>query len=535
MFSRLGLGHLVLSLAIVASLVAFANTFYSAYRVQRDILISNALEANRVYAAKLAESTANFVKAAQQQLAVSAALMRERRLSQAELESEADRLLRQTDSFNSVLIVDAHGIVRAASPARLKLNGRHLISEGAREVLKARAPHISQAYLSTAGNLVVNISQPILSRDGEYLGYVAGTVYLKEKSILHTLLGEHYYRDGSYLYVVDCHGRILYHPDAKRIGATISSNPAIRAVIGGEAGSKHVVNSEGIEMLTGYAPIPAAGWGVVAQRPTSATLAEMDKLTLAVLENTLPATLLLLIAIWYLARLISAPLRQLAEGTKQKDAATAARSIGKIRPWYFEATQLKQTILEGLSLIEQQIDALSEAATTDPMTGLSNRRGLAAKLQNWSAAGKNFSVIALDVDHFKRVNDTYGHDAGDKVICHIAKLMRECSRKGDFLCRTGGEEYLMLLPNCSTSATHQIAERLRRRTETTPTPGVCAVTISLGIASWPDSSTNTEKALALADAALYAAKNQGRNRTVMDATIAGHRDKHSLEAAATTE
>lgn len=519
LYRRLGLGHLVLALAVFSLLAAFANTLYSAYRVQREILLTNALEANRVYAAKLADSTANFVRSAQQQLAVSASLLGARPFGRQALEDEAWRLLHQTDSFNSVLIVDARGTVLAVMPTTLNLAGKQLDSEGARAALDARQPRITQAYVSAAGNLVVNISQPILGKDGRYLGYVAGSIYLREKGILHALLGEHYYRDGSYLYVVDRAGRILYHPDNGRIGKVARDNPIVADVIAGKAGTRRIANSRNIDMLAGFAPVPVAGWGIVAQRPVAATLAEMDRLTLAVLRDTVPLVIASLLAAWYLAGLIAKPLRQLAQATGEKDTAATLRSIQGIRAWYFEARQLKQAVLEGLATLQAQIGALNEAAVTDPMTGLRNRRALSAQLRNWGAAAQPFAVIAIDVDRFKRVNDTYGHEAGDKVICHIARLMRECSRQGDFLCRAGGEEFLMLLPGCGAAEAMLIAERLRQRTAATPAPGVCAVTVSLGVASWPESHGSMERVLALADAALYAAKEQGRNRTVADASL----------------
>ncbi|MGT2455619.1 GGDEF domain-containing protein [Cupriavidus basilensis] len=127
---------------------------------------------------------------------------------------------------------------------------------------------------------------------------------------------------------------------------------------------------------------------------------------------------------------------------------------------------------------------------------------------------RSFSIIALDIDRFKKVNDTYGHDAGDRVIMNIASMMKKCSRSADILCRSGGEEFLMLLPDTEIANAGEVAERLRLQTAQCETSGVGYVTISLGIASWPESSPDMGQALKLADTALYAAKEQGRNRVV---------------------
>ncbi len=109
---------------------------------------------------------------------------------------------------------------------------------------------------------MIQISHPVFDDDGNYLGYLGAGIYLNEPNILHSLLGEHYYRDGSYLYVVDTQGRLIYHQDPTRIGEVIKGNPAIDAVITGVTGSQRLTNSKGIDMLTGYAPVPRIGWGV---------------------------------------------------------------------------------------------------------------------------------------------------------------------------------------------------------------------------------------------------------------------------------
>ena len=129
----------------------------------------------------------------------------------------------------------------------------------------------------------------------------------------------------------------------------------------------------------------------------------------------------------------------------------------------------------------------------------------------------SFSIIAIDIDHFKRINDNFGHDMGDKVIQLVAKLMTDSFRGADVLCRSGGEEFLMLLPGTDLKAATFLAERLRANTELSEMPdNVHNITISLGLSFWSvDSEATIEESLSLADKALYAAKNQGRNRVVV--------------------
>lgn len=254
-FFHMDLRRLILLLALFSAVFTLANGFYATYRVQRQQLMDSSLESNRAYARKLAESVDVFLLAAQQQLAYSATALAENFANPQLLAAEVERLRLQTDSFNSVSIVDAQGWVKAISPEALHIKGQQLNSAGPLDALRKRRPLISPPFISVAGNLLVLVSQPIIDRQGRYRGYVGGTIYLKKKSILKNLLGEHYHRDGSYLYVVDQSRRLLYHPDPARLGQPVGQNRVIDAVLRGESGSLREPNSLGVEMLAGFAPM----------------------------------------------------------------------------------------------------------------------------------------------------------------------------------------------------------------------------------------------------------------------------------------
>ena len=180
---RTDLRTLIALLAIVSIVVTLTNTLYATWRVQRMALIDSTLEANRAYATKLASTTEIFFQLAQSQLHYSARLLGENFDDPALLRQEVDRLREQTSSFNSVAVVDASGVVKAISPESLMLQGMHLTSDASREALSARQPAISKPTISAANNLIIFVSWPIWSRDGHYLGYVGGTIYLKKKKI----------------------------------------------------------------------------------------------------------------------------------------------------------------------------------------------------------------------------------------------------------------------------------------------------------------------------------------------------------------
>jgi two-component system cell cycle response regulator len=163
--------------------------------------------------------------------------------------------------------------------------------------------------------------------------------------------------------------------------------------------------------------------------------------------------------------------------------------------------------------------ALQGQANTDPRTGLSNSRAFDAALEAaLREAGKDtrIAVLMLDLDHFKDVNDRHGHPAGDEALRAFAGVLRSCMRDGDLAARYGGEEFAVLLTGTDEGTALAVGERIRSRTESTLislAPGVTErVTVSIGVAIAPDQGLDRIPLLRLADAALYDAKQAGRNR-----------------------
>ncbi len=167
-----------------------------------------------------------------------------------------------------------------------------------------------------------------------------------------------------------------------------------------------------------------------------------------------------------------------------------------------------------------------ELAVADPLTGLYNRRYMESQvgLMVDAAAnrGRALSVLALDVDFFKSVNDTHGHAAGDRVLIELAERLKQHTRSMDLPCRVGGEEFLVVLPDTDASVAQQIAERLRMAIcgapfNAGPAAPLLPVTVSIGIAAFEDSSDTLAEMLRRADEALYRAKREGRNRVISEA------------------
>jgi diguanylate cyclase (GGDEF)-like protein/putative nucleotidyltransferase with HDIG domain len=160
-------------------------------------------------------------------------------------------------------------------------------------------------------------------------------------------------------------------------------------------------------------------------------------------------------------------------------------------------------------------EQLARQADTDALTGVANRRSferaLAGEVERSQASGRPLSFVLVDLDHFKRFNDTYGHLAGDAALIQVARLMTETSREGNLIARVGGEEFAWLLPDTTETEALEAVERLRRQLQDEPIDGVGLVTLSAGITQLAEGGTALEL-YSYADTALYAAKRLGRNR-----------------------
>jgi diguanylate cyclase (GGDEF)-like protein len=161
---------------------------------------------------------------------------------------------------------------------------------------------------------------------------------------------------------------------------------------------------------------------------------------------------------------------------------------------------------------------LELAARTDPLTGLANRRHFSQELEHelerCRRDGRPLTVIVCDLDHFKDVNDSYGHMAGDRVLRLVADVLAEHSRAIDLPARFGGEEFAIILPDTDLDAGEVAAERLRREIEHRSALAGPPVTLSLGVACTQQVGLAQDALYRAADRALYAAKDTGRNRTV---------------------
>lgn len=276
------------------------------------------------------------------------------------------------------------------------------------------------------------------------------------------------------------------------------------------------------------------GWWVVARQPMETAYADAHRVLWMALALGLVTGLLTAWIAWRLARHVSSDLKQLARAATTAQTAHDIDSIPLLHS-NREVFQLSQALSEithkllrtnkemqeqvHIRTLElQQANAELECqARTDPLTGLLNRRGFEPLAQVALAlavrSGRPLSVLILDIDFFKHINDQFGHNAGDLVLTHLAHLLHKRLRQTDIVARFGGEEFVVLLPDTDAEDALRTCHSLLRAIEETPIPQVGHITASAGLSSLrADDAGGLADMLRRADQALYQAKRTGRNR-----------------------
>jgi diguanylate cyclase (GGDEF)-like protein len=286
----------------------------------------------------------------------------------------------------------------------------------------------------------------------------------------------------------------------------------------------------GREVIGTLEYVPQVSWLVISEISGEAAFQQVRRFR----DVALLVIAFLLIAVtlsaYRLGRLIARPLDRLTKAAGEVAAGDLAvdlpaapgggevgyltdvfnHMVYRLREGRIELDRINETLLKK----NEELELLS---TTDSLTGLSNHRSLMKRLDDEVARFKKdkhgFSVLVGDVDHFKQYNDAFGHPAGDEVLQRIAEIMRGSTRKGDCCARYGGEEFVIVLPNTAIADALDTAEHIRARVAAKKFNGR-KITLSIGVASFPEDADDAETIIAVADEALYQAKREGRDRTV---------------------
>ncbi|KAA8756194.1 sensor domain-containing diguanylate cyclase [Paenibacillus xylanexedens] len=518
---KISLTALLGGLVTISVIMTLTLMVISSYTSQKQSLIDNTLSLNYASAVQMSQTLDSLFYSMQESLRYAAQYFPDMdHANTKELNSTLDLVRNSSNFFNSVSLVNKAGVVRSTSPYSQASVGHHVSSNAAKEAVKLRASYISEAYQTPrTKRRIVFVSEPIFDSAGEYQGTIGGNIFLQENNILSLSFGSQLKTsNGSYFFIVDKKGTLLFHPNTNRIGENVSENEVVQKLLANENGKEQYKNLAGVDSLAGYYKVPSTDWGVVIVSPTQTVYDQLNHhIRMLLLYTSVPFLILTLIVV-RVARKLASPFAMLADLVNQVDKGQVDLPVMKPH-WNREADLLTRAVVGALANFRKQTNQLVYDARTDVLTGMNNRRTFEEVIQEWIQDEVPFSIIVLDIDRFKSINDTFGHHAGDEVLKHIANIIQLSVRPEDVCARFGGEEFVVLLRNSESNVAFEIAERIRITVEESILPIDRSVTISAGIAEYPKHSTTSTELFHLADNALYQAKEDGRNRTVTIQTV----------------
>ncbi|MBH5319809.1 GGDEF domain-containing protein [Paenibacillus sp. GSMTC-2017] len=514
---KIKLSTLLTGLVATSVLCTALILLLTSYTAEKQSLLNTTLTLNYSKASKMSLTVDSLFKSMRASLRSTAQFLEDNvSTDYSEVQSHLEIVNDMNRYFNSILWIDESGVIRNIAPDSIGIQGQTFTEKILKEDMEAKKSFVSSPYIGPTGRLIIVIGEPYFTKDGAFRGYIVGTIYLREENILNEIIGAHGTDElNSYYFVVDREGHLIYHPDKARLGEDVTPNPFVRKLISGQSGKGIVINTRGKEFAAAYSYITEPGWGIIQQTPTSSIKERLKDSVQKQIVYMLPPFLLLLLLSMWLAQLLVRPFVSLANIVNDFSEGKTISLPSLKSHWNREADFLNQTVTLAIQTIQMNNNKLAHRAVTDPLTGLSNRRALTELMEDMAVEGKPYSLIVIDIDKFKGINDTYGHQAGDEVLKHLAGAISNSVRDGDSCFRYGGEEFVILLPNTYEEDAFKMAEILRESTENTISPVGQAITISLGIAVYPTHSKSPDELFRMADKALYQSKNDGRNRTTI--------------------
>lgn len=520
---KVSLRALFSGLVVLTFLMTLVITLFASYHSEQKLLQVRTLEANQRESQRVAHAIDMLYVSVEKSLSAFAS-----ELSTAGSPGEsADavkrlRLLYESSGrFDSVFVAGANGKIMGAY-TRNGVEGPEAIDTSLlKEALNARKEYHSLFYADTQGDHVVLVSEPIYDANNKYVGIIGGVLCLEHANVLGDLLGSgrsasDFDTVGSYSYVVDAAGHLIYDPNEDRDEGEAGGNLALGRILTGMSGSVMVTDKTNGEYLVGYAYAPQTGWGVVAQTSAKALRTEQFEQMRGTLVVVMGPFLLLACAALFLARRLAAPFVSLADFVLRAVERPEDEALPSVRRhWNREADLLNRAVMRSVREMKRQNRDLNDFALKDSLTGLLNRRALDEVLEKLEGDNRPFSLLLMDIDRFKSVNDLYGHAAGDEVLRSVARILEETVGSQDLCGRYGGEEFLVLLPGRNLPETYEMAERIRVAVASHENSLHIPVTLSIGASVCPMQSMRVDDLFELADRALYRAKEGGRNRVVV--------------------
>ena len=431
--------------------------------------------------------------------------------------------------FDQLLVLDPTGRVLASSAQEI---APVQLSQDWLKTLRQQNQLVGDAYWDDKtgkGKLIVAV--PVQRADGHLLGAFAAELNLAPiKEQLKQLAPD----TGGVIYLIHSDGRFI--ASSGDISAALLKTKlragVFKRLSTHEDGTASYA-SYGREVLGTLKHIPQTPWAVVSEVSSEAAFSDVRHFRNVALLVIFGLLVLVAAGAYWLGHIIVRPLERLAEGAAE--VSTGDLDVDLPDTGGGEVGALTTVFNHMVRRLREGREELQRLSVTDGLTGLTNHRSMMQRLKEETLRAERnkrpFSIIMADVDHFKAFNDTFGHPAGDEVLKRVAALLRESTRTIDCVARYGGEEFAIVLPETEGAGALEVAERMRKRVEAEPF-AKRAITLSIGIAEFPHDADKAEAVIAVADAALYAAKRSGRNQVVQASKSMRKTSAKSAEKAA---
>lgn len=390
----------------------------------------------------------------------------------------------------------------------------------------------------------VDVAYPVRNATGDVIGVLGAHLSWDwATDVRRSLVAPDSHFANADVSILDEKGKVLL---GRGLNTAMLAPEQLAAIHAKPTGTGLAYGTDADEWLTGYAlgggyrDYPGLGWIIVARLPTAAANAPVRDLVRSILVGGLGLGILGVVVAWWLAGRLTRPIQKItleADRIGRQAGASTLPLVGGARE-VVHLSQALRSLLRRLGQAERQaeshaaesrelsldVERLRQLSETDPLTGLLNRRAFITGAERQIAIARrydrNLAVVVADIDVFKKVNDTYGHAAGDAAIRAVAGRLQAAARDTDLVARFGGEEFVVLLMESDVSAATAYAERVRSIIEKNPV-GLedgrsIALTLSLGCTVLHDNDRDVQDAIDRADGALYAAKTSGRNRVRVD-------------------
>jgi diguanylate cyclase (GGDEF)-like protein len=359
------------------------------------------------------------------------------------------------------------------------------------------------------------IAVPIRAPDDRFLGAFSAKVNFGtiDESLRNIVIGE-----TGHTYLLRADGTVMVSSRIVSTGLMALALPrgTVEALFAQQEDALEYTDPQGNEVVGTLDAVPQHDWAVVAEISTAEAFVQIAELR----NQTLTILIILLLTIGLMAYglglTIARPLDRLTAGAGRVAGGDLEVDLPLVTRG--ELGLMTRVFNDMVTRLRDGRKELERLSATDGLTGLHNRHHLmeacGMEVARSDRQGKPLAAMMIDIDHFKKFNDTYGHQAGDEILTRMGAILGDCIRKVDYAARYGGEEFLILLPRTDLNGAVEVAKRIQARLAEEEMGGEDAITLSIGVAEYPKHGDNADVVIAAADAALYQAKHGGRNRVV---------------------